>query len=454
MLLLLTHALAKSPNLLVILADDQDYASMEHFPALRQALSGASFSNSFVSLSLCCPSRASLLTGQYAHSNGVLSNGGKDGGFVAMKRCEDHTVAKLLHDAGYRTGLFGKYVNKYPETEALTYIPSGWDSWAVPVEGSGYVQYNYTLNHNGSLEHYRDASEDYLTDVLARLAQDFISADAEAPFFALVAPFAPHTPATVAPRHQSSFQELALHKTTSFNESDISDKHPVFAGLSLLDNRQISELTRLYRKRLGSIKAIEELVVGLVEKLEKTDQLANTWIFYTSDNGFHLGQHRLPSGKNTAFDEDLHVPFLVRGPGVVSGELPALMVNTDIAPTLMELAGLSLPSWVEGRSLVPWLTGQTPAQWRAGILLEHFRVADREGDKHKENPPSFAGIRTLDWKYIAYSDGVEELFDLRADPAELENVAGVQTRLVAEFSEWLGRLKSCKGESCRAIEQE
>ncbi|MEQ1692823.1 MAG: sulfatase, partial [Gemmatimonas sp.] len=353
---------ALPPNVLFVLTDDLDAASLAHMPNVNALLAeqGVSFANYFVSVSLCCPSRATMMRGQYSHNTGVRTNGGGNGGFETAyaKGIEQSTIATWLQTAGYRTAFYGKYLNGYPRTAPDHYVPPGWTDWASAVLGNAYSEYNYTLNENGRSVRYGSAASDYGTDVYARKAAAFMrrTATEQAPFFIYLSVYAPHGPATPAPRHAELFAGASAPRTPSFDEADVSDKPRFVRNRPRIGGRVQASIDTLYRKRLQSLQAVDEAVASLIDTLRATGQLANTFVVFTSDNGFHQGQHRLVTGKQTAYDEDIRVPLIVRGPGVPSGHVVQHLVgNVDLAPTFAEFGKAVTPSFVDGRSLVPLL---------------------------------------------------------------------------------------------------
>ncbi len=465
------------PNIILVLLDDLNSDLIDFMPQLKSLIveQGTTFANFFDNVSLCCPSRASILRGQYAHNTQILTNQPPTGGFQKFSALgyESETVATWLHAAGYRTCYLGKYLNGYPAGVQPTHVPAGWDEWYSPVAGNPYSNFNYIMNENGRLVRYGSRAEDYLTDVVARKALDFIkrvTAEGQ-PFFIHVALYVPHSPATPAPRHAQLFTDAQLPRPPSFNEADVSDKPSFIRNRPLLTERQIAQMQDFYRKRLQSLQAVDEMVARLVETLNALDQLENTYIFFTSDNGFHMGEHRLNSGKQTAYEEDIRVMLLVRGPSVPAGQvLEHLTGNIDLAPTFAELAGASIPDFVDGRSLVPLLRGNPSAEdaWRQGFLIEHWTKQSRavsastlEGIWEPPDPmelehthqlaiPQFAAIRTKDHLYVEYVTGERELYDLKADPYQLESLhAKADPALLQSLSEQLAKLKVCAGASCR-----
>jgi arylsulfatase A-like enzyme len=444
------------PNVILIVTDDEDAdaESIAAMPRLKSYLTdqGTTFANSFVNVPLCCPSRSSILRGQYAHNHGVLSNHKPRGSFERFHALgsERSTVATWLQAAGYRTVLLGKYLNGYPSPLDPTYVPPGWDEWASPVGGTEYIGYNYRLNENGAVVAYGNRPEDYLTDVLAGKATDFIrrTADDNRPFFMYLAPRAPHTPAAPALRHQDEYSGVMAPRPPSFNEEEVSDKPDWVRSKPPLSPDQIAEIDELYRRRLQSMLAVDEMLDAIVGALQATGRLENTYLIFTSDNGFQLGQHRVDTGKRTAYEGSIRVPLIVRGPGVPAARvIDDLAVNIDLAPTVAELAGAPVPEFVDGRSLVPLLTGSSsPADWRRAFLVEYWPEAGDEVSR-------FQALRTQDHLYVEYQTGERELYDLSSDPDELESLyPAADPGLVAKLSARMAELRRCAGANCRAAE--
>ncbi|MES1245084.1 MAG: sulfatase [Acidobacteriota bacterium] len=473
-LLLLLGAFASSPssarpNIVFVLTDDQDLVlgSLDFMPRTQALLAdqGMTFSNHFVPLSLCCPSRSTILTGLHVHNHRVLTNFPPDGGFERFDqlRHEERTLAVALHAAGYRTALFGKYLNGYPNGEDLTHVPPGWDEWASPVKGSPYAAYRYTLNENGKLVAHGSKAEDYMTDVLAAKAVDFVrrASASSQPFFLYLATYAPHKPSTPAKRHAGLFPGLQAPRTPSFNEADVRDKPARIRALKRLDASRVAAIDALYRKQAQSLQAVDEAVAALVQALRDAGRLDDTYIVFTSDNGFHMGQHRLEPGKYTPYETDIHVPLLVRGPGVPKGVTSdALTLSVDFAPTFAALAGATLPAQPDGRSLVPLLEGKPPASWRQAVLLEQFPVppappkgSDLQEPDDASSHPAHRGLRTASYKYVEYGTGEKEIYDLTKDPDEQRNLRDrVPKTWLASVSKLVKALASCRGATCREIE--
>jgi N-acetylglucosamine-6-sulfatase len=313
--------------------------------------------------------------GQYAHNHQILSNRMPMGGFEKFRNLglEDSTIATWLDRAGYDTLLIGKYFNGYDNT---TYVPQGWDEWHGYL--GDYVQSDtYRINENGQIKTYV-RSQIHDTDLFAEKAATFLQGTAGgAPFFMYLSTNAPHTPALAAKRHQSMFSDVTLPTPPSFNEDDVSDKPAWIGNTPILTPEEVSKLGQRYRQRLRSLQSVDEMVGRLVGVLRQTGELSNTHIVFTSDNGLHLGEHCINKKKWTAYEEAIHVPLLVRGPGVPPGVSRSQMVlNNDLAPTFASLAGLTPPSFVDGRSLSPLLSTSPPSPWRNALLIEHWQDED------------------------------------------------------------------------------
>ncbi|CAN5223259.1 sulfatase [soil metagenome] len=442
-----TEASADQPNVIFVLADDLDYASALQMPNLSSLLAeeGASFENTFTSMSLCCPSRATILTGQYAHNTGIKGNKPPDGGFEVFRDegLEEGAIATRLQEEGYRTAYLGKYLNGYPGGDP-THVPPGWDEWHGKLNEQKL--YDYGINENGQEVSYGSETGDFYTDVLSGQATDFVrrAAPEDQPFFAFVAPTAPHGPATPAERHEGAFEGEEAPRPPSFDEEDVSDKPSWRQDTERLSEEEIIEIDAHHQKRLESMLAVDEMVGSLVEELEAAGEFDNTYIAFTSDNGWLTGVHRFKSGKDRVYEESAHVPLFVRGPGVPAGStVEELVVNTDFAPTFAELAGAEFGE-SDGRSLAPLLRGESPADWRSSILLEGFG---------SEVPPGYGAVRTGTHKYVEYGNGETELYDLANDPYELENVyESADPALLDDLEAKLEALGDCEGDGCREAE--
>jgi arylsulfatase A-like enzyme len=404
----------------LILTDDQRWDSLWAMPNVQRLLvdRGVTFSNSFVVNSLCCPSRATFLTGNYSHRTGVYRQIPPHGGYDSFE--DGSTIATWLHDAGYTTALIGKYLNGYQHAAAAGVIPPGWDRWMAFATPS-YV--DYELNVEGTVvEHGHDPS-DYSTTVLGSAAEDFIR-NTTGPIFLDFAPNAPHAPATPEPRFKQAFSDLGPLRPPSFNEQDVSDKPSYIRAMPSLTQGDIQALDELYRDQYRVLQSLDEQVGRLIDALADTGRLDNTLIVFTSDNGLQLGEHRWVK-KEVPYEESIRVPLVIRydpiGRAGVSD--PRLVLNLDFAPTAAEVTGVDAPT-MDGRSLLPLLAG-SDEPWRQDFLVEHM-----EGS----NPvPTYCALRTKAELYARYATGEEELYQLRSDPNELTNLASVlaeQGRLV------------------------
>lgn len=441
---------SEKPSFIIINTDDLDVQSVALMPKIKALLAdhGTAFANNFVTYSLCCPSRSSLLRGQYPHNHQIFSNFYPEGGFEKFHELghEQSTVATWLKSAGYRTMLAGKYLNGYPGKLTAAYVPPGWDEW-YGLMGHHYAYYNYQLSENGRAVSYGDKPKDYETDVLAAKTVDFIaraSQNRSQPFFIYLAPSTPHLPATPAPKYAGAFPNATAPRPESFN-ADVKGQPAWLRHKKPLTPEEIGEIDRMYRKRLQSMLSVDDMVAEIVQELEKHGRLRNTYIFFTSDNGFHLGEHRLREGKSTAYEEDIRVPLIVRGPGVQAHRVVREMaLNIDLAPTLADLAGVRIPDFVDGRSLKPLLHDTALASpWRHDFLVQYRTKSHR-------NMPSFDGLRSTEYLYVEYATGEKELYNLREDPLEMRNLARKSSpALLSELSRRLSDLKHCAGASCR-----
>lgn len=460
------------PNILYISADDLDAKSIAHMPRLQSLLvgHGVSFANAFVTTPVCCPSVTSMLTGKYAHNHQILFNIPPLGGFQKFRDLggENSTIATWLQSAGYRTGRVGKYLVGYPI--GTTHVPPGWDDWRSTYQGfSSY--FNYTLNENGTVVQYGAEESDYITDVLAEKALAFIDStevNDEQPFFLVLSVNAPHSgtgpngPPQPAPRHVGAFAHLSAPRPPSFNEADVTDKPAAIQERPLLNAAQIAAIDAEYRNRLESMLAVDEAIERIVFRLAELGELENTYIVFTSDNGYHLGQHRLQNGKAQIYEEDIRVPLIVRGPGIPAGTTQDhYVLNIDFAPTFAELGRATPTDFVDGRSLVP-LLGGTPVpahEWRDDFLVELWRPAVQGGDEiralrtqgaFQSGPTPASAGTSVPAIYVEYRSGARELYDLFNDPFELASVH--QPLPPGQWRKWSDRLwelATCSGGACR-----
>jgi len=321
-------------------------------------------------------------------------------------------------------------------------VPPGWDQWHAwegTYSGTGT---SYKINENGRIVTYQ-RSQIHDTDLHARTAERFIRQTAgNRPFFMYLSPNAPHDPAYYAPRHASMFSDAPLPKPSSFNEADVSDKPEWVRNKPRLSSSQISELTQFYRKRLRALQSLDEMVERLVDALGATGELSNTYIVHTSDNGIYLGEHRL-TAKGAAYNASPRVPLVIRGPGVPRGVTRSqLPLNNDLAPTFASWAGVRPPGFVDGRSLAPLLTSSPPATWRTAFLVEHRRTPEEFA--YVRAIPNYSAVRTARYNYVEYGTGEKELYDLDADPTELNNIySSAPQTLRSDLKARLDALKIC-----------
>jgi arylsulfatase A-like enzyme len=403
-------------NFIVIITDDQSADSLPHdppaMPYLQQATGDPDehwivFRNGYVNTPLCCPSRATMLTGRYAHEHGVLTN---DHGQVLD---ESATIAAWLDDAGYHTGLVGKYLNLYPFDRG-PYVPQGWDRWWGKEQGSRFSLYrDFTLLEQGIPRHFGDAEEEYSTDVLADRAIEFLQqAPSDEPFFLWFAPLAPHPPWVSPARHAGMYARMPISTPPSIGEPDVTDKPAWVQGLPGLDLDARVDLLQSRRESFETLIAVDEAIRRIVEALEARGDLDHTVIVYVSDNGFSFGEHRWVK-KTCPYEECARVPFLIRYPFADRRVEHTLVSAVDLAPTIADLAGVQPTIGFSGASLTPLL-----AEGDASGLPDSV-YSEWAGD---ETIPQWWQIRTPEFAYIELATGERELYDLVADPYQLDNV--------------------------------
>jgi N-acetylglucosamine-6-sulfatase len=435
------------PNIVVVMTDDQDSASMRVMDNVQHLIGGkgTTFKNSYVSYALCCPSRATYLTGQYAHNHGDLDNVLPNGGYYKL----DHrnTLPVWLQKAGYYTGEIGKYLNQYGAKNPRE-IPPGWSEWYASY---GAQYFGFKLNENGNIVQY--GKDDYETDVLARKAVDFIHrrAPSKTPFFLHVATDAPHdagganqagrcaATAKPPPRYDGRFANEPLPTPPSFNEQDTSDKPGGIRNLPPLSAADIADITRRYRCRLESLLAVDEGVKNILGALKDSGELDNTLVIYMSDNGFLLGEHRIKNGKVLPYEEAIRVPLLMRGPGVPQHKTVSdLVANVDWAPTILDAANASPGLRMDGRSLFPLMAHRGD---RVGRAIEIEAALPKK---------KFKGVVTQRYMY-AEGTGGTELYDFARDPFELRNVEGDGSygRAKAALAADVAHLRACSAAACR-----
>ena len=453
-------AQAQRPNVLILETDDQTLAEMEVLPNVRRLIGaeGVTFDNNFDSFALCCPSRATLLTGQYSHNNGVRGNRLPEGGYYKLD--SSNTLAVWLQRAGYYTMHVGKYLNGYG-TRNPREIPPGWSDWHGSVDPTTYRYYNYTLNENGQLHTYCATPQPscYQTDVYRDKANGLIQSRAgKGPWFMWVAFLANHsggprepddprnqaTPVP-APRHKDKLKGTPLPQPPNFNEADVSDKPRLVQQRPIMNQRQIANVQENWQQRRETLMAVDEAVASVVETLRATGQLDNTLIMFTSDNGFFHGEHRIRNGKVWLYEPSIRVPLLMRWTG--NRSLPRgvrrtqLTMNVDYAETILGAVGeTARPERIEdGVNLL--------RLWRdGGLELGRDLLIDNQ-----PGPNYFAAVRSRNYVYAEYVNGDRELYDLRRDPYELtsQHANPAYNAIKASLEARLHRLVTCAGASCR-----
>jgi arylsulfatase A-like enzyme len=436
-------ALAQRPNIVVVLTDDLDVPTSLELPRLPDLMAnrGLTFTHAYAAHAMCGPSRAGILTGQHTHNHLVTNNEPPSQGFVAFRRHEGQTIATWLKAAGYRTSLVGKYMNGYAWGAAPDYVPPGWDDWyghIAAFEDKRY--YEYWVNDNGNVSRFGTKAEEYSADLESRHAVSFVRASAgrPEPLFLLLAPQAPHSPATYAERFGGEFRYSLAPRTPAFNESDVRDKPSWVQQTTYLSEAEVDAADHFQRFRLRSLRAVEEMLESVLAALAETGRLERTYVFFTSDNGLLMGQHRAVGRKGNPYEESAGVPLMVRGPGVPVGRTDAFALTIDLAPTLLELAGAPIPDSVDGRSLAPFLRGSPPSSWRSDVLIENW------GDN-----PSLA-LRTRNQAYFHLDTEEFELYDMKQDPYQLENLyRRADPALLESLEKRVQALGACRGASCR-----
>jgi N-acetylglucosamine-6-sulfatase len=344
------------------------------------------------------------------------------------------TFAVRMKNAGYRTGLMGKYLNGYLPTDP---VPPGWTDWAVGGAG-GYRELGYALNENGRVKRYGHAPKDYMVDVLSHKGAGFIASSAKAgkPFMLEMSTFAPHDPYVPAARYAGTQASVPYPKTPAF---DSLPKNPPswLKGHYPLRPDEKALIAKDWQLRLESDLAVDDMIGNLQRQLRASGVARNTYVVFSSDNGLHMGEYRLTPGKETAYDIDVHVPLVVKGPGVPAGTTSSAMVsNIDLAPTFETLSHAGVDPMVDGVDLSPVWKGATPADWQPSVLIEHHHRQgvtlgpDRQNARGAD-PPGYAAVRTAGALYVRYDTGEEEYYDTLADPSELDNLGsrGVPERM-------------------------
>jgi N-acetylglucosamine-6-sulfatase len=465
------------PNIVVFMTDDETVAELRGMPNTRALLerNGVRFDRSYVSYPVCCPSRATYLTGQYAHNHGVMGLYPPTGGYGRFDK--RNALPVWLARAGYHTAHLGKFLNGYGDQEPAD-VPPGWSDWHATVDYSTYKMWGYTMNDNGRMHTYGRTFEEnprlYQTDILAGKAAAIVRAQSRrgAPLFLSLNFLAPHHEARSiqrrthwivrpAPRHRRAFASAPLARTASFNEADMSDK-PRFLRLHThpLTRADIRAIQRDARARRAALLAADDGVKRVVDAVRRARELDNTYFIFTSDNGYMQGEHRVRSGKMLPYEPSTRVPLILAGPDIPQGRVSReLVANIDLAPTILDLAGATAGKTVDGRSLIPFAR-QPNRRTKRAILHEtggrkYVGPAEQDERTNATRPMkrilTYRAIRTARWLYVRWHDGSRELYDLRRDPDELNSLhAGRAQRHVRHvLARRLRALATCAGDSCR-----
>ncbi len=416
------------PDVVLVITDDQRAGTLQDMPELQRRVvrKGMRFHGAWIPNPACCPSRASFLTGTYSHTNGVWKNEGPFGGFAAFD--DRSTLATWLDDAGYRTGLFGKYLNGYSEASI---VPPGWDEWFAFISGDTRTYYGYDVSENGSPESVPDAR--YSTVDTYREVTRFIrGTPADTPLFALWTPIAPHRPFVPEHRYADADVGQGLWRSPSYNERDVRDKPDWVRRLDRLRPAQRAIIDQERVAQYRTLLSVDDGIARIVRELRRSDRLRNTMLIFASDNGLMWGEHRLWK-KAVVYQGASRVPLVIRYDPWLRRtskvRTSALVSNIDIAPTVMEAVGREPGLRVDGTSLRPLLRGELHrVRWR--LVVEHAKGG---------SAPAYCGVRTGQELFVRYATGEEEYYDLRTDPWELDNLAGRggHGRRIAELRDWV-----------------
>lgn len=375
----------RRPNIIFILVDDMDTVlgspnvMKKTQTILRQE--GADFVNAFVTTPMCCPSRTSILTGKYAHNHHTFTNNWNCSSPSWRRTHEKRTYARYLELAGYVTGYFGKYLNEYDGS----WVPVGWKRWEGLLHNSKF--YNYTLRHNTYKERHRTSYEhDYFTDLITNRSISFIqratATRPDTPFLAVLSHSAPHGPETPAPQYSKAFPDAKAPRFPNWNIVS-KDKQWILREKQPMDAQQIAFVDLLHRRRLQTLLSVDDSVARIFSTVQSLGIENETYIFFTSDHGYHLGQFALVKGKSMPFESDIRVPFYVRGPSIPKNiRMKDMVLNIDFSPTFLDIAGVNIPKDMDGSSIMKLFRKtkdgrqfkrRVNVQWRDTFLIERSR---------------------------------------------------------------------------------
>ncbi|KAI8614661.1 alkaline-phosphatase-like protein [Chytriomyces sp. MP71] len=472
------------PNIVLLLTDDQDVHmnSLQFMPLLQKHLidKGTQFKNYYTTSAICCPSRVSILRGQFAHNTNFTDVLGKHGGYdnFLKKGLNEDYLPKFLQSAGYSTSYVGKFLNGYTAANHEQ-TPGGWNEFDTLIGPFIYDNFHPVFAKNGA--EINDFKGQYQVDVIRDKALSILDRaikevnEQDQPFFLYMAPTAPHTEIIVPPggfgsfytgkshfteptpakRHEHLFESERIPRGPNFNPADVSGKPGYIARLPLLNDEEISTLDHWHRQRLRALQSVDELLEAVVKKLESAGQLDNTYIIYSSDNGFHMGLHRLNAGKTTPYEDDVNVPFIVRGPGVVPGRVVKNpFTHTDLAPTLLKLAGAENAAYPFDGRPIPIHAEDELDTHRESFSVEFWRPYESERFLIKDIKENvYRSVRIVadaySYLYVVWCTGHRELYDHQVDPHQIHNIySKVPVTLLHRLDALLLVLKDCVGEQC------